>query len=228
MLMSPERKFIFIEVPKTGTSAIAAKLIKIDPTLKRDILYLPDGTEERSASSHITAAEVRRRLGETADEYCFIGFLRDPVDQLLSKYFYYKIGRVKNDLSNGRANFGRVVRHYFARAVPLNLWVLLYPYKGAAHFVLDNDDKIQLDVIGNFKHLGQHFKEIFSKFGYSEKDLVLDQVNVSKYDYTPGKTFEATSSVSLRLHAGKDVDLFDVLPADGGIHIENPERFPAQ
>ncbi|MBY6115414.1 sulfotransferase family 2 domain-containing protein [Mameliella alba] len=219
MLMSTERKFIFIEVPKTGTSTVAKRLLEIDPTLERDMLYLPDGTKERVASTHISAAEVRRRLGPMADEYCFVGFLRDPVDQLVSKYYYYKVGRVREWLRSGKITAKLATRHASTRVLPLNIWILLYPYKGAAHFVLDDQGQVCIDIIGNFHRLEEHFREIFRRFGYPDEALKLEKVNVSKYSHRNGKMFEWASDLSLKMHARRDVELYAKLPQDGSLFV---------
>lgn len=109
MIMSTERKFVFVEVPKTGTSAIARRLLEIDPTLERDIVYLPDGSRVHLDSTHTSATKLRQMLGTSAANYTFVGFLRDPVDLIASKYFYYKVGRVKDDILGARRSKGRIL-----------------------------------------------------------------------------------------------------------------------
>jgi len=172
MIMSKDRKFVFIEVPKTGTSAVAKRLLEVDPTLKRDVVYLPEGTEQ-VCSTHITASEMRLALGHEAEEYCFIAFLRAPREQMISKYYFYKNGRAKTRIYDGSATFGRIVRHASTRLLPLHIWILVYPYKNSAHFVQDGQGRLCVDVLGDFNHLESHFRDIFSGFGYPRDHLTL-------------------------------------------------------
>lgn len=220
MLMSRKRRFVFIEVPKTGTSAIAKRLLEIDPELKRDVIHHADGRDEAVETSHITARRVRVALGDEADTYTFIGFLRDPVDLLVSKYFFYKVGRAKRMLDGERSTLGRWVRHWSTRLLPLWLWILVYPYKGSAHFALDQKGALLLDGVGDFAALEQHFREIFGTFGYDNEDLTLQQTNVSDYERPQGALFTALAHLSLRLHAPRDLKLYRLVRE--AVHWEKP------
>lgn len=211
MLMSTQRKFVFIEVPKTGTSAIAKRLLQVDPGLQRDVIHYPDQSDEPVASSHITAKRMRELLGTEAENYIFVGFLRDPIDLLISKYFYYKVGRTREMLQGERRTFGRWIRHWSTRLLPLSIWILIYPYKSSAHFALDDDNTLLLDAVGDFKALETHFREIFQELGYRPEVLTLEPVNVSSYERPQGKFFRRLARLSLRLHAPKDLDLYSMV-----------------
>lgn len=216
MLMSRERKYVFVEVPKTGTSAIAKRLLEIDPTLERDIVYLDDGQRIHLSSTHTSAAELRRILGKSTDEYTFIGFLRDPVELITSKYFYYKVGRVKDDIRGDRRTIGRIIRHLSTRVLPLHLWILIYPYKGSASFITDQDGELCIDIVGNFHHLEPNFADIFARFGYHRSDLVLRKTNATHYVAPRSCLFRLLADLSLRIHAKTDSAFFRELLIDGG------------
>lgn len=222
MLMSPERKFVFVEVPKTGTSAIARRLLEIDPTLERDVVYLPDGRRVHLDSPHASAARLREMLGPSAADYTFVGFLRDPVDLVASKYFYYKVGRVKEDIRGARRTRGRVIRHWSTRLFPLHLWILFYPYKSSAGFVTDRAGALCLDLVGNFAELENDFRDIFSRFGYRREDLALSRTNATSYSPPHGRLFRMLAALSLRIHARRDQALFRAVLADSG--PDDPQR----
>lgn len=224
MLMSRDRKFVFVEVPKTGTSAIAKRLLEIDPALERDIVYLDDGQRILVDSTHTSAAKLRRMLGESSDEYTFIGFIRDPIDTIVSKYYYYKVGRVKDDIRGERRTMGRVIRHLSTRVLPLHLWILLYPYKGLANFITDQDGELCLDIVGNFHSLESNFHDIFIEFGYGSKELVLRQTNATQYASPSGYLFRAFATLSLRLYARRDKALFRSVMVDGGPYYSDKQK----
>ncbi|MEM9311120.1 MAG: sulfotransferase family 2 domain-containing protein [Pseudomonadota bacterium] len=219
MLMSRKHKYVFIEVPKTGTSAIARRLLEIDPNLERDVIHHPDGRDEPVETSHITARRMRQILGEEAANYTFVGFLRDPVDLLVSKYFFYKVGRAKRMLDGERPTFGRWVRHWSTRLLPLSVWVLVYPYKGSAHFALAPNDALLLDALGDFATLETHFQEIFGALGYDKAALALAPTNVSDYERPRGAFFTRMANLSLRLHAPQDLTLYSLVK--NGVHWTN-------
>lgn len=211
MLMSRKRKYVFIEVPKTGTSAIAKRLLEIDQELERDVIHFADGGKQTVETSHITAKRVREILGPEADDYTFVGFLRDPIDLLVSKYFFYKVGRAKRMLEGERRTLGRWLRHWSTRILPLPVWILLYPYKGSSHFVLDDNGQLLLEAVGNFDDLESDFREIFRQLGYEDSELVLQKTNVSEYQPRRGGLVGIAANLSLRIHAARDVELYQSL-----------------
>jgi len=227
MIMSRERKFVFIEVPKTGTSAVSKRLLELDPTLERDVLYLPDGREKQACATHIAASEVRQALGHTAKEYCFIAFLRDPEEQVMSKYYFYRNGRVKEKILEGSATFGRVIRHMSALFLPIQFWILVYPFKGSAFFVEDKQGALCVDVVGNFCRLGADFRDIFSQFGYREDELFLKKTNVSSYDRHRGSLLRWFLGLSLRIHAPRDQKLYRRVLSTGRPFYNTTDYRPA-
>ena len=81
MIISHKHKFIFIAIPKTGTSSVESKLkslseVNVDVFNKHDYLC------------QITDFNI--------DKYFSFTFVRNPWDRHLSTYFYYnKMGLVK-------------------------------------------------------------------------------------------------------------------------------------
>lgn len=224
MLMSPERKFVFVEVPKTGTSAIARRLLEIDPTLERDILHLPNGRRMHLDSTHTSAIELRQLLGAAAADYTFVGFLRDPIDLIASKYYYYKVGRVRDDIRGDRYTSGRLIRNWSTWILPLHLWILFYPYRSSASFVTDKAGDLCLDIVGNFGSLEKNFRDIFIQFGYNSEDLILERVNTSKYNPPSGHIYRFLVGLSLFLHARNDERIFKETLNGGDIFHSNSDR----
>ena len=131
MLISESRRFVFIAVPKTGSSAINNHLVRVDPSIKRNEVLDENGVWQK-IHAHITAAEVRRIISSRADHYTFNAFLRRPQDVLRSKYFFYANGRPANSFDrrkigfrdrevDGIVDFGTALRVLVARILPLPL-----------------------------------------------------------------------------------------------------------
>ena len=70
-----------------------------DPTAVKNVVRVDN--EEICVPEHISALELRRRLGDKFDEYTSFGFVRNPFSKLLSSYFFYRNGRAsKKSLFN--------------------------------------------------------------------------------------------------------------------------------
>lgn len=176
MLFSQEKKFVFVEVPKTGTSSIASFFHEFDPTVLRNSLHKSDGSIVH-VKTHTTALEIQKILGEEAKNYTLIGFIRDPMALLVSKYLYYRTGRGRQWATDPTSPVGLKVRVLFARVFPFWVWATIYPYKCSASFILDSEGNCLIDYLGRFENLDADFSRIFSNFGYNPKLLKLTKTN---------------------------------------------------
>lgn len=179
MIWNADRRFIFIEVPKTGTSAVARQLLEIDPCCRRGVIVCGDGREVE-VPVHATVSEIRHILGEEARTYTFIAFLREPVDVMISKYHFYSAGRAAQRSETDAASRGLKWRVALARGLPLPLWCAVYPFKSSCHFVLDRG-KLAVDMLGDFSNLQSEVLRIFGSFGYPVEQLLLPVENKTDY-----------------------------------------------
>ena len=183
MLISEDRKFLFIAVPKTGTTSIEIHLQKLDPSIRRNSVPLPGG-KWVTVHKHARAGDIKNMMGPRMNEYTVIAFMREPVSAVISKYYYYKMGRgakrarhAKFD-SRGILNKMKTVS---AQILPIRLWALVYPYSMTHEFVLGQSGALLVDEIGNFDKLEEDFVKIFSKFGFDANNLALPVANRSGY-----------------------------------------------
>jgi hypothetical protein len=181
MIISREKKYIFVEVPKTGSTAIANKLSEIDCRVLRDQVAL-QGDRIINVHTHISIKELRHLMGADLDDYSIIGFARDPVGLIISKYFFYRQGRASILVKNGKAKKKNIPKVWLAKLLPIQIWSLVYPFKSSAHFLLESDQSIGADYIGRFDHLQSDVTAIFGEFGYSQSELLLNKVNSTKYN----------------------------------------------
>ena len=216
MLFSESRRFVFIAVPKTGSSTIQKRLLKIDPGIKRDAVIDESG-QWRRVSTHSTVMEIKGLMGTRAKDYTFIAFFRKPHDVIRSKYYFYTKGRpaksydqkkvaIKDDEHDGIIGLSTVIRVLFARMLPLSIWAVVYPFKTGARFIVDEEGEIAVDEIGDFARFSEETHRILSQFGYSDADLKLPLDNVSEYDKNSSPLAFFDRIVSLKMPL--DVEIY--------------------
>lgn len=185
MILNEHRKFIFIEVPKTGTSSVAKRLLELDSGSVRNEIRGEDGTVRR-VRTHVPVSEVRRILGARADEFAYVAFLRDPVDLALSKYHFFRQGRAAKRSAWGDGNTGRWLRVRLANSLGIVPWLLVFPFRSAGWYVEDGDDWT-VPHLGDFSNLQAEFVRIFVGFGYRPEELRLPELNRTEYPALPAR-----------------------------------------
>src|SRR5690625_4025271 len=85
-------KYIFIKIPKTGSSAIEQFLLREDSSANLNMIPDENGGW-KEVGAHITAHELRSRLGNEYSSRTVFAFLRDPEGRALSAYRHYRFGR---------------------------------------------------------------------------------------------------------------------------------------
>lgn len=214
MLFSEDRKFVFIAVPKTGTTAIQKRLQQIDPNIRRNEVRDKAGRLVQ-IPTHATARKIREVMGARAADFTFVAFVRDPRDVIISKYYFYRSGRAakKQGLSGAyegqqsKFQLTRIVRVLSAQLLPLHVWLRVYPYKSSAHFITDDLGAINVEKIGLYNRLQEDAQSIFSEFGYDSSDLVLNVENQTTYDRSKNQSSSISNIVERRL--SQDCAIFD-------------------
>jgi glycosyltransferase involved in cell wall biosynthesis len=216
MLYSEGRKFVFVAVPKTGTTSIQDRLQEVDPDLMRNKVHDAQGALV-TVPTHATALEIRKIMGPRAQEFTFVAFLRDPCDVLVSKYHFYRSGREAREHGlfptarpeNRGFHLGRTLRVLSAQILPLSLWARVYPFPSSSSYITDEAGHLIVEQIGTTEHLQQDALRIFGAFGYTPEELHLDMANRSDYARVPDPRIKA---ITLRRLPG-DCALFDRLRA---------------
>lgn len=214
MLYSEKRKFVFVAVPKTGTTSIEKRLKEVDQDLMHNAVLNAAG-DRVPLSTHATALEIRKAMESRAECVTFVAFLRDPRDIVVSKYYFYRTGRAarKQGLAKARTgeikkfSLGRTLRVLFAKALPLNLWARLYPYSSCSDFITNKDGVLIVDRIGMMETLQEDMLRIFGEFGYSPEELELGVTNRTEYDRERTRNLRLENIVERRLPT--DCALFD-------------------
>ena len=179
MLISEKRKFIYIAVPKTGSTSIESHLLTLDTKIQRNRVPQSDGTWV-SVHKHARASEIRLIMGDRMNDYTVVAFIRDPVSTAVSKYYYYRIGRGAQRARQWRINSHLMqtrLRVLSAMILPLRTWVRLYPYSMTHEFLVDDRRRLLVDKFGDFDNLQGEFERIFVGFGFASEDLKLPTIN---------------------------------------------------
>ena len=178
MIISIKNKYIFLAVPKTGTTSIQKFLLENDPSAKKNRINI-DGEEYRF-KEHYTAIEIKRVLGVHYDNFMVFGFIRHPYSRLVSSYFFYKNKVQQNNIKKSPVR--KYIRIYFAKLLPFKLWVLLYPYKSNIEYFIDDESKQIVDRIGIFENLDSDLNNILKNLNIKNKKTKLSHINKSKHN----------------------------------------------
>lgn len=159
MVISRENRYIFIAVPKTGTTSIEKLLTKYDPSARRFGITI-DG-KEYSFKGHGTALHIKKELGDQYSNFRTFGFVRNPYSRLVSSYYFYKKGGKQSE-ERRKTKVIRELKIQSAKLVPFKLWTLMYPYKSNREYFVDENNNIIVDYIGTFENLLEDLTKIFS------------------------------------------------------------------
>ena len=93
MIISRKYKFIFISIPKTGTTSVESSLqhLKTIPLSKEILPHSSErrfGPERKLILKHITLKELKKHCIDSLDNYFSFTFVRNPWERELSGYFY--------------------------------------------------------------------------------------------------------------------------------------------
>ena len=154
MIIDHNKKFLFIAIPKTGSTSI-----------KRRFNILKDPPPEQN---HINLKEVLYLKPETKNYFKFC-FVRNPYDRLVSAYYDLKS-------SPGHLQWSYPILKYknFSEFVvnlkrgPCKKFVHLLPQN---HFIKTESNNYNIDFVGRFENLENDFKEVERKLNIRHQPL---------------------------------------------------------
>jgi hypothetical protein len=177
MVISEEKRYVFIGVSKAATTSITEYLLRVDPTARRNVIEV--GGRPTQVEPHITARELRSLLGDTFHDYFSFAFLREPLSRCVSAYHFYRNGRARDRADAGVANPGLTARVLLASTVPFGMWSLFYPLRRMTDFVCDRDNRLLLTFLGTLENLEPDFRHILARIGVAWDPTLLDHHNAS-------------------------------------------------
>lgn len=196
MIISHEKKFIYIAVPKTGTKSIHRFFRKYNSIKRKsspDSMYFVHGGLD-------LAIRTTKHLGMNPDDYFSFSCVRNPWDRCVSEYFFIK----------KRFKQRRKVREYYNLKLPsFREWLMVY--HGRSFFA--NHDKCQWDLIQpdqisyivRFEDFQKGMDVVCDKIGVSKKKL--PRKNQGNHVYYTTYYDEETREIVAQKYA-KDIEYF--------------------
>ena len=158
MIISHSHKYLFVELPRTGSSAVSKELI-----LNYDA--------ESILRKHATYRDFLRQASEDEKEYFVFSSIRNPMDKILSLYFKYKTNHRRYDdpetyrrdnaliawllmsqfrfVNRNNASFSDFFRRFYR--LPYDDWSSL--------------DHEKMDFVIRFENLSEDFETVLYRIG---------------------------------------------------------------
>lgn len=203
MIVSHEKKFVFVAVPKTGTHSVRHAL--------RDHMGADDMEQARLfveksfpipelaqlGHGHLSFEQVRPFLGEEKfSTYLKFAFVRNPFDRFISYCAF-----VTSREGSFERNPQQVMRHFLYTAPPRNHII----FKPQHSFLVGSDGELQTDFLGKVETMQDSYDKLADKLGIAT--TCLDHVNRSRRsDYRSYYDQELIDGVA-RFYA-RDLELF--------------------
>lgn len=212
MIYSKKHKFLFISVPKTGTSSIQAMLV--EQGVGKQNRFEIDGVET-VLSDHVSAQEMKDLLGDEWDSLTKVAFARNPWDKVLSSFYYNKQGLVDRYERKGKKPPFYQFKKLLSSLMPFRLWACFYPTRPCCHFIADANGAILVDYVFAFEQIEQAKSEICQLLGLPEVPLPKENVSVGRPKYVAA--YGAISKWLVARRLKRDIDAFayafDKIPA---------------
>lgn len=196
MFYSKRLKLLFIACPKTGSTSVAEHLLSLDPAGERFRITLENGIVDSSSVKseslgHATAAEFRAALGASHyDSLQTFGFVRDPIEKLVSAYFFTR-GRsvasafkMRKKQARGRLVTKRIAARVAAKLLPFSVWAAIFPMKKCSSYFLDDSGRIVVDFLGATHRLNEDLNSILADAGIEAEKESVPHINQSVHDRT--------------------------------------------
>jgi hypothetical protein len=178
MIVSHSLKFIFVHINKTGGTSIKNA---VKPVLgEGDFNNLGEG-------KHLSAHDIQKRYPEEWDDYFTFGFIRNPWDRTVSRYFFWK----QMNQKKVPASFEEFVKS--GQFASYTLCGMLCIGKNPI-----------VDFIGRFENLNNDFAEICSRIGI---EITLPHINGSKHNHY-ASYYDSETWQIVQDHYKNDVEKF--------------------
>lgn len=182
MILSHEKKFIFIHIYKVAGTSVRRALEKYNNLSKEDFpltanikFWIGDRFNflSQHAINHIKASEVKNLLpAKIYNEYFKFSFVRNPWDWQVSLY-HFMIQNTKHPqhhIIKKMKNFEEYID-----------WVVENENTLQKDFVYDHDGNLIVDYIGKFENLQEDFKEVCLRLEI--EPILLPVTNKSDHDH---------------------------------------------
>ena len=167
MRISHKYKFVFIAIPKTGSTTIRKVLDQYS-----DVISV--GDRNSPYIHHTSAYKLKKHFEEVGwnwDEYFKFAFVRNPWDRLVSSFNYQKkVVHEKEKYGIDNPNYEDYKR--FTKDNNFSSW-MNPPLKMGPNFkaLVDESNNFLMDFIGKFENLQEDFNTICDKIEIPQQKL---------------------------------------------------------
>lgn len=177
MFYSKKHNLLFIASPKSGTVSVQNVLRSIDPNGEERIITLPDRVitskdMKYGVMGHARAYEIEAVLGKEAFSlFNTIGFVRHPLEKLISSYYFGKKIRLSNAFTTKgeKRKLIRTARSFISslmpKILPLEIYVVIYPMKTSFEYFHDRNGERIVKYLGRTDHLSDDLLLILNYLG---------------------------------------------------------------
>ncbi|KJD33390.1 hypothetical protein PK35_05900 [Tamlana nanhaiensis] len=176
MVISKNKKFIFIHIPKSaGTSIQSALELNLN---NENHWAVSKTTKHQSLKDLITLYEHSNFLEKLVQDFSFLNYykfavVRNPFDRLLSLYNYLKKYEVRKEIKSVET-----FEEFIEKLEDENSWVSgLYSAKTQLSYLVDMQGVMSIDLVGRFENIPFFLNELEAKI---DMKLELKQMNVSQ------------------------------------------------
>lgn len=192
MVVSESHQFIFLAVPKTGTSSIENTLKPYRAAITNDF------------NKHATCSKLQRDLPvQMWDSYFKFAFVRNPYDMMQSWYFYRQRKELANPknprhhLYTGDLNFEEFIHGFAKKELMLR----------QVDFIAPHGKGLQVDTVGKYETLDRDFASICERLKLSVEQL--PKVRSSNNDRTAAGLWTRSSRKIINDYFLEDFTTFD-------------------
>lgn len=213
MLISYEKKFIFIHIYKIAGSSVRQALCRYEPlsvkfkrligfvlakckVIRPNQVYTAGLFNYKNTPTHATAQQIKEKLQvHVYDNFFKFAFVRNPWDWQVSLYHYALNSQYHHsDLTKKMKNFDEYIEWRVSNDVHLQ-----------KEFVTDGAGNIIVDFIGKVEKIDKNFVEICNRVGIESH---LSHINKTKHrDYKQYYNSRTRELVYNAFH--EDIELFE-------------------
>lgn len=208
MRISHSNKFVFIAIPRTGSTSLRAALDSVSDIKS---VYKYQITKDFPFYNHISASELRAEFDKNNwdwNEYKKFAVARNPFDRCVSLYHHrletgsrYAVGKSKT------YNYLRKLKYELGPKKSFKQWLFSSQTKidmcaSVSAFCHDENGEMLVDRILRFEHIYEDFASFASEIGIEERAGQLKRTNSSKArsDYRSYYDAEAIAFVEKKYH----------------------------
>ena len=163
MLFNLKDKVIFISVPKTASTAVENYILEHSNDYLRNFIIK---NKKIKVKTHCTVKFLHNILGDDFNNYKIIAIARNPLDCVISKYFFYRKGRPNSKIYLYIKKFHLInlLKVFLAHFLNFNIWCLPYIFRVNIPYLLINNKLPKNIVVIDFKEFQKQPTKLFDLF----------------------------------------------------------------